>query len=286
MEGECEVSFPDSTPLCLSPDGRPIDCAEAPAFAGHWVDAGPPDRFEIRGVDIVDRSTRIVWRSDVIDVTDGVLPLCPIGYRLPTRFDLLTILDYGRSVPAADESIFASQLGWFATSDERQDVRWLVDFTTGEVAQRRSPQVFHVRCMKGDWAPRFERDPLDPEILIETRSGLLFRAGTEYVTSFSHAAARCAALAPSRCGPWRVPSVKELLLAFRTDDGTLHPVFDLHEGAGYHPRGFTSSPKLPFEGKLEVWGIDLSEGTTIDMPLEEPEVSSSHVVCVSGGALH
>lgn len=281
-DATCGPGFPDSTPLCVSDDGTSVDCRDAPACAGHWVDAGPPDRFRLVGDDISDEATGLLWRPEVLDDSEGTIPPCPSGYELPTRLELLSIVDYGRASPAVDDEVFFGQNGLFVTGPETASGPWIIDFADGRAFRSLGQTGLHARCKKGKWEPGFEVDELDAEVARERSSGLAFRREPIYATGVFDAADKCAYLPPAPCGPWRAPSVKEMLLAI-ADVGGVLPVFESFDGAG-NPRPLTSSPELLVPGAF--WALHLRSGDVTEAFLSSPAAGDYAVYCVSGGTRH
>lgn len=279
----CDSGFPDSTPFCVSNAGFQIGCRDAPACAGHWVDEGPDDRFELVGSDILDNVTGLSWSAQVFVDTSADEHGCRGGYEDPSRIELLSIVDYGRVAPAVDGAVFLGQHGVFHAASSATGKIWQVDFDTGEVRFATPSYPSSRRCKKGSWAPKFDLVAEDEEVVRELASGLLFRRAPIYTTGFFDAAEKCALVAPSSCGPFRVPSIKEMMLAF-TDAGSLDPLLDGFPGAGL-PHALTSSPRYG-AGEPEFWTISLTTGETESMPLATTSPIDWGVYCVSGGRRH
>ncbi len=277
----CDVGFPDSTPFCVSTGGFEIPCGEAPHCAGHWVDAGPKDRFELTGSDILDRVTGLSWRSDVLSASDR--HGCPDGYELPSRLELLSIVDYGRWSPAVDTSVFPGQRGVFATGSIAEQGVWVVDFETGAFRIEPADYPASRRCKAGVWDPKLGPVAGTDETLREAASGLLFRRKAIYATGFSDAGDKCALLPPSPCGPFRAPSVKEMFVAIR-DDGRIDPALDGFPSTA-DSRVLTSSPRRS-ELAPQLWTISLRTGETEPIALDDTSTVGWGVYCVSGGVLH
>lgn len=174
---------------------------------GDWVDEppgriGPPD-LRIEGGLVIDRATGLEWQR-------AVGPLCSLGqadaacaalivdaksgFRLPTRSELLTIVDLDAWEPsivkeftfpldpdagAPDAELGPRDFFWTSTpSVGAGGSRWTVQFYDG-VAARRLEGVLPVRCVRGGKAHSGPRFAIEGGDVLDTRTGLRWRTSIE-----------------------------------------------------------------------------------------------------------
>lgn len=133
-------------------------------------DGGPgenvPKYNEVAG-GFQDSVSELVWGEPILDKDKGgksyedALRICAAitsggSWRLPSRIELVTLLDLGRSGRKIDEATFKSTEGmqYWTTSEVRPDVggvrrHWTVDFSNGGLGQQEvvTGQA-GVRCIK------------------------------------------------------------------------------------------------------------------------------------------
>jgi hypothetical protein len=140
-------------------------CALLPAWKAA-ADA-PPGRYTFPASGTVyDTRTKLTWQQTVdtklrkwadAKTYCASLSLAGSGWRLPTRSELLSLLDRTRSSPAIDPTAFpnapATQF-WTGTASLPQAgtgaaQAWLVDFTDGNAwFNGVSTAVYRVRCVR------------------------------------------------------------------------------------------------------------------------------------------
>ena len=186
----------------------------------------------------VDTVTGLMWSRAASPIDeelslDGAVTYCAelelAGYcdwRLPTRIELVSLVDFTRAAPAIDQEVFSDfaapeqRVGWgFFTSSSNEASEWRVLFLQGtSVSIQRGDAVVgaRARCVREhiDHAPPESRYVVEgnaPEDIVTDRgTGLTWqrRPGTE-TYGFSEAQAYCSALTLEGTG-WRLPSMKEL----------------------------------------------------------------------------
>lgn len=82
----------------------------------------------------------------------GSLNLGGGGWRLPTKKELITIVDYGLSYPAIQSDFFpytSRSYYWSSTTYvNSSNYAWSVDFQRGEVTRLKRELYFYVRCVR------------------------------------------------------------------------------------------------------------------------------------------
>jgi hypothetical protein len=200
------------------------------------------------------RDTAYTWQQAKDYCTNNRL-LAGTGWRLPTRIELMSIVDFSRQDPSIVVSVFPSTLSnppywtWSAFAGAATPSSYIVSFHQGAIDQSDQMAMFPVRCVRGNGE--------DPELrnvqpqrqyeigVSEVRdryTGLVWQRDDSRTThpgllSWADASAYCASLADG--GAWRLPSVGELAtLVDETRASTTHPTidrgaFEQTERAGY-----------------------------------------------------
>ena len=127
--------------------------------------AAPPSPRYVKTATVVfDQVTHLTWErvpptADIAwDAADAHctkldIPGYPKRWRLPTRIELASIVDYGRSSPAIDTGFFVGQAAHYWTSSPRPDLTdqfWTVSFVHGYVGTdvRTAFNNLRVRCVR------------------------------------------------------------------------------------------------------------------------------------------
>lgn len=139
-------------------------------------------------------------------------------WRLPSLIELVSIVDFSRTIPAIDGTAFPpTKVGgtvWTSTPvNGSPGEAWYVSFNTGFTYPGHQEQLaIDVRCVRSG-----RTDPPDGRYLFPTTdtvadkgTGLVWqRAADQSTRTWTEASAYCAAL-PLASGGWRLPSMKEL----------------------------------------------------------------------------
>lgn len=108
---------------------------------------------------VIDRVTGLMWQAAAGDTAmlqteaatycDGLTLAGFDDWRVPTRLELVTIVEYGAANPALDTTAFAASepSAWFMTATHYVTDVWLVNFSLGEVSQLESNRGL-VRCVR------------------------------------------------------------------------------------------------------------------------------------------
>jgi hypothetical protein len=146
-------------------------------------------------------------------------------WRLPTRIELVSIVDFTRSDPSADVAVFPGASGipstswryWTSTplvGDEAPPRSWVVSFFGGATDTAEQASERNARCVRTEVAPlpisaRYSLDPAG-DTATDTGTGLTWqRTSSSDTYTFDQARAYCASLTLQGAG-WRVPSLNEL----------------------------------------------------------------------------
>jgi hypothetical protein len=171
---------------------------------------------------------------------------------LPTRIELVSLLDLSRTNPALDLAAFPSgpsQWFWSASPDASDEAKaWYVYFYFGYPDVDDISVENRVRCVRAGAAPpSAPRYEIAPNWLRDTRTGLLWqRAVPEQTFAAAEAADYCAALQLDEQTDFRLPTMKELQTL--VDEQRTHPALD--------PEAFPDTPSESF------WSSSAWSGTT------------------------
>lgn len=147
-------------------------------------------------------------------------------WRLPTRIELVTLVDFTRKQPATDQQAFAdfpspsASKGWsFFTSSSREDREWRVEFLSGTstpVQRSAALQGARARCVRVQVAqdvaePRYLVKGQAPQDIVTDQGTRLVwqRRPSQQSYTLSEAQAYCKNL-DLVGGGWRLPSMKEI----------------------------------------------------------------------------
>lgn len=129
----------------------------APAFA-----AAPPGRYSVAEGTVRDERTGLVWQQGVVlgsysqaeaaaGCTRLTLGAYSSGWRLPTRAELLSIVDPTESNPAIDRTAFPSTPTNYFWSVSPQagtpSSAWAVNFLDGVSDPQPTTAMYRVRCV-------------------------------------------------------------------------------------------------------------------------------------------
>jgi hypothetical protein len=161
-------SSPDSPIIIPIPDGA------SPTSWARWPMPNPPDGGGLIGTGfsylsnpdntVTDQRTNLVWGLTVGAAQgtnfDDALKVCAtygdsgVKWRLPSRIELVTLIDFTRTGPAIDTTHFPIPPGWYWTSSVVRPPTlpyrfWAVDFTSGAVSDSPPNGARNVLCVKG-----------------------------------------------------------------------------------------------------------------------------------------
>lgn len=285
------------------PGGSGGMCAgvcEDPEWA-EWpitADAPPASAYATTVDTVTDTVTGLLWQRAAPPVRykwDAAQTYCQnlslggrTGWRLPTRIELQSIVDYSRSKPAIEPTTFPStQATNFWTSSAKLleastplPFKWTVDFTDGATSFDDTDQAKAVRCVQclcRASAPA-ARYTLTADTVFDTRTRLTWQrvivdasSGGAYTPA--EAKAHCQALTLAGPSPWRLPTVKEL--ASLVDIRSMNPAWDT--AAFPSISNWFAWASTPYAGDSSLgWTV----GTGVGDVLSEDAIDHNVVRCV------
>ena len=255
------------------PDSTSADPARAPSYD-----------LTTAGV-VVDRVTGLAWQRAVDagpytwQQAAAACACLALGgrrdWRLPTRIELVSLVDVARSTPAIDGAAFPdTPPEWFWTSSPAADqpgAAWYVAFFDGDAHEMDVETPYRARCVRSDASPppahRFVAG--DDGTVADTATGLTWqRAPDDAPRTWSDAAAACAALRlGSGAAAWRLPTAKELQTLI--DESRADPAID--------PDAFPETPADSFWAASPLagqdgfaWFVSFHSGVAYNSPIESP----------------
>ncbi len=200
-------------------------------------------------------------------------------WRVPTRIELASILDYAETAPALSQNRFfdfpMQPVLWTATLLGANTTRaWTARMLEGTFLDELRDEVHLVWCTRGPDKPAPEQRfvPTD-QAIIDTVTGLIWQRHAGAAQSLEQAKKTCKLLSiDDATGPWRVPGLPELhtIVDVRRSNPALDPMF---EGEGY----FDTWSNTPEAGALSAsWMIEFASA----IPFARPNAESHAVRCV------
>jgi formylglycine-generating enzyme required for sulfatase activity len=123
--------------------------------------SAPAGRYTTAGGTVTDTKTKLTWQQTAAPAAYvwaaaktycQTLSLAGTGWRLPTRKELQTIVDYSQSNPSIDPTAFPATLAaafWSSSPVAGSPASaWLVDFSIGGSYGYGGPAAYYVRCVR------------------------------------------------------------------------------------------------------------------------------------------
>jgi Protein of unknown function (DUF1566) len=239
---------------------------------------------------VVDRITGLIWQRTLTDKfykfqdaerqCDGLDLAGHRDWRLPSRIELVSLLDTTRIQPSIDMDAFPNTpIDWFWTSSLAADnpsAAWYVYFYFGYPKTDDMSNSFSVRCVRSERPPvalAAHYDVRAHEVL-DLATGLRWqRTSAPKPLPFQAAGAYCGHLKLGAKKGWRVPTLVELLTL--VDEGSAAPMIDRTAFPGTPAEPFWSSSTFS-NGKELAWYARFDQGNGLYGRL----VESFRVRCV------
>jgi len=157
-----ELVCPPSSVQCQNLGAPPVDYTCRGQFAD-WTPTDSPTMFAVKSDGTVaDLRSGLVWQRTIDTATYtwadaktycGSLALAGGGWRLPTEAELQSIIDFGRSYPAIDTTMFPTptdNLGYWSSSPYLggAGTAWSVNFNGGNSGSGSTLGSERVRCVR------------------------------------------------------------------------------------------------------------------------------------------
>ena len=188
-------------------------------------------------------------------------------WRLPTRLELLSIVDHTRAKPAIDEAVFPStppKPFWTATRQPFPNQQYAIDFGDGNITYDGDiGSPVYARCVRStrQVAPPATVFSGDPDTVIDARTGLRWQR-TPPPTLYPKAEgaiAYCQGLQLGGTPGFRLPTVKELNTLI--DESSVGPAIDKANFPETQSEWYwTSSPYVGLTGYH--WAVSFGDGAS------------------------
>jgi len=190
-----------------------------------YYQMGVAHNYSRKGDVVRDHGTGLSWQDNEIvsissyDIEEYChnLSLNGLNWRVPSIFELTTLVDYSRSLPAIDEDIFKHTHGYRHAGDSWRGYHVhgglykAVYFTIGDID---GYDAGYLRCVSGEKLKpsEFERDD-SKEIVTDITTGLQWQDNMDAKTvelKWEEAIDYCENLTLGGFYDWRLPNIKEL----------------------------------------------------------------------------
>ncbi|MCC6624447.1 MAG: DUF1566 domain-containing protein [Deltaproteobacteria bacterium] len=250
-EGEAVVPYhptwpmPDSAPLFCTDGAGLVDPCPAPGEPGFGQDAthaAHPPSYQIDGPVVTDLVTGLGWQRETAAASYdwwGAREHCAAltlgghdDWRLPSRIELVSVLDFGRRDPVIDPTAFPgtpSDFYWTSSPVPFLSFAYGVRFELGFIYDHDPRSTGRVRCVRGAYEPPGERFTIEAEagVVRDNGTGLVWERDTlDAPLGWLDALARCEALELAGFDDWRLPTLKETQTLI--DERRLQPSIDVH----------------------------------------------------------
>jgi hypothetical protein len=233
---------------------------------------------------VIDRITGLMWQRNVPNKflsfqdaqrkCDGMSLGGYRDWRLPSRIELVSLIDTTRIQPSIDGAAFPSTpIDWFWTSSRAADdsnAAWYVYFYFGYPRTDLIGSQFSVRCVREarPIASPPARYEIRPQEILDVATGLHWqRAIGPKALPFTAAAAYCAHLKLAGKPRWRVPTMGELLTLI--DEHADSPMIDRSAFPATPGEPFWSSSTFANGAEL-AWYVRFDQGSGLYGRLIEP----------------
>lgn len=249
-EGEAVVAYhptwpmPDSAPLFCTDGAAVVDPCPGPGEPGFGQDASyavNPLTYAIDGAVVTDLVTGLDWQREsptqTFDWWDARAYCADLAlgdhadWRLPSRIELVSTLDFGRRDPVADPDAFPntpSDFFWTSSPVPFLSFAYGVRFELGFIYDHDPHSTGRVRCVRGDYAAPAERFAIDAGAgtVRDHGTGLEWERDTlDEPLGWLDALAHCEALERAGHDDWRLPTLKETQTLI--DERRLQPSIDI-----------------------------------------------------------
>jgi hypothetical protein len=204
-------------------------------------------------------------------------------WRLPTKKELMSIVDYGIHPPGPmiKTTYFTNtKSAWYWSSTAaacNSELSLYVDFNDGDVAGYYKDYIDYVRCVRGGQASAPSLTDNGDGTVTDNRTGLTWQQGEPGTMTWGSALSYCEELSLGDKSDWRLPNIKELESI--TDNTRYNPTID----TTFFPNVMSSnywSSTTDADGPSKAWYIPFYHGYVYDY--ESFKSNSYYVRCKRG----
>jgi hypothetical protein len=192
-------------------------------------------------------------------------------WQLPSRMELVSVVDYTRQNPSLDASAFPeTPFEWFWSASPKAgepDSHWYVAFFDGDTHASAADRDYRVRCVRhaAGLLPRYDASLAGT--VKDLSTGLVWqRAASDLQLTWAEAKLACEGL-PTAGGGWRMPSMSELQSII--DESQADPAIDAAAFPDTPSEGFWAA--TPLAGSTTAaWFVSFLDGIAYNALLEHP----------------
>ena len=266
--------MPDSQVKIFSDGEQLIEQCPAQAALTFGQDGcyqvNPPAYKAVNGV-VTDLVTDLQWQqqipADSFDWWEARTYCQDLEYaghddwRLPSRVELVTLLEFSNLTPTIDLEAFPdtpSEFFWTSAPVPFSNLAYGVRFELGFIYDHDPFGSGRVRCVRGPYVKPSPRFTNTDDTVIDNGTGLTWqRLHVQLPMSWVDALGTCEGLQLAGYDDWRLPTLKELQTI--VDERRLEPSIDLDAFPGTPPEWFWSSTPIawpPDQG----WATSYTDG--------------------------
>lgn len=199
----------------------------------------PPSYSDNGNGTITDNVTRLMWQkvyndshllsTEADEYCTGLTLAAHSDWRLPSDFELMTIVDYGTTAPAINGTYFPntrSDYHWWTSTNGHSSTfftgNWQVDFQSGNLGTKFFLSSGYTRCVRGgENQPRVFKDDWKGTVTDRITQLVWQKQDGGTTAAWEDAITLCEGLSLGGYSDWRLPNVKELRSI--VDSGTYAP---------------------------------------------------------------
>lgn len=244
--------------------------SDAPGYGQDACYEIDPPAYETEGGVVRDLVTGLEWERDADPGSFdwwGARAHCAAlafdggGWRLPSRVELVSLLEFSRITPTIDVDAFptaTSEFYWTSSPVPFANLAYGVRFELGFIYDHDPFGTGRVRCVRGAYeapAPRFETTA---DVVVDHGAGVVWqRASFPAPMAWTDALAACEDLALDDHDDWRLPTLKELQTI--VDERELEPSIDPAAFPDTPPEWFWSSTPVEWPPD-QAWATSYTDG--------------------------
>lgn len=216
-----------------------------------------PPSYTDNGTTITDNITGLVWQKQDDDLERNwadastfcnTLSLGGLtGWRLPTRMELISIIDYGTFSPAINTAYFPSTVSspyWSSTTKAGgamfADFVHFADGTAGDYDK--SGTIGYTRCVQGGSSATQSLTDNGNGTVTDSSTHLMWQQGESVAMIWEDALTYCEGSTLAGYSDWRLPNHKELLSL--VDETSTNPSINTAMFPGVFPQYYWTSTTL------------------------------------------
>lgn len=226
--------------------------------------------YDVRDQVVLDRVTGLEWQRavplasfDWWEARDHCAALLLDGsndWRLPSRVELVSLLDFGELAPTIDLEAFPdtpSDFFWTSSPVPFLNLAYGVRFELGFIYDHDPYGSGRVRCVRGTYTAPEPRFTYDAEVVADQATGLEWQRQHQSAMDWLDALAYCEGLDLGGHQDWRLPNLKEQQTL--VDDRRLQPCIDVVAFPGTPAEWFWSSTPIQYPPN-EGWSTSFTDG--------------------------